>query len=233
MYGKIYTTIYEGTLYGHWEAIVTMQQLIVLASPDGIVDMTPQALAARTSIPLKIIEKGLKVLSDPDPHSRTPGDDGRRIALLDDHRPWGWRLVNHEKYVHLRSVEQKREADRLRISEKRIKNKNVAISREVSQSVANVAHLDTDTDIDINKEQLLASSGKPLSAVELIPLIGKREWPVSKAFLEELEAAYPQVDGPATLREIRAWCISNPTKCKTERGVMRFINRWFERVQNA
>ena len=233
MYGKIYTTIYEGTLYGHWEAIVTMQQLIVLASPDGIVDMTPQALAARTSIPLKIIEKGLKVLSDPDPHSRTPGDDGRRIALLDDHRPWGWRLVNHEKYVHLRSVEQKREADRLRISEKRIKNKNVAISREVSQSVANVAHLDTDTDIDINKEQLLASSGKPLSAVELIPLIGKKEWPVSKAFLEELEAAYPQVDGPATLREIRAWCISNPTKCKTERGVMRFINRWFERVQNA
>lgn len=81
--------------------------------------------------------------------------------------------------------------------------------------------------------KLEASSGEPLSAVALIPLIGKKEWPVSPQFLAELETAYPQVDGPATLKEIRLWCISNPTKRKTERGVMRFINRWFERTQNA
>ena len=79
----------------------------------------------------------------------------------------------------------------------------------------------------------LASSDKSLSAVCLIPIVGKKEWPVSKGFLSELEVAYPAVDGPATLREIRAWCVSNPTRVKTERGVARFINRWFEKVQNA
>lgn len=121
-----------------------MQQMIVLASPDGVVDMTPQAIAARTSIPLNIITKGLKVLSEPDPYTRTPGEDGRRLVLMDDHRPWGWRLVNHGKYMRLRSAEQKRTADRERIAEKRKKNKDVAI---VSHPVANVAHSDTDTDV--------------------------------------------------------------------------------------
>jgi hypothetical protein len=148
MYGKIYDTIYDGTLYGHWEAIVTMQQLIVLAGPDGVVDMTPQALAARTSIPLKIIEKGLKILMAPDPHSRTEGDDGRRIALIDDHRPWGWRLVNHAKYMRLRNMDEKREADRARISAKRRKNSHVADSRNQSLLVRDVAHSDTDSDTD-------------------------------------------------------------------------------------
>ena len=70
------------------------------------------------------------------------------------------------------------------------------------------------------------------SAAVLIPLVGKKEWQVPLAYVAELEVAYPSVDGVATLREIRAWCVSNPDKCKTERGVRRFINRWFEKEHN-
>ena len=157
MYGKVFDSIYDGTLYGHWEAIVTMLQMIVLATPDGIVDMTPQAIAARTSIPFDIIEKGLKFLAEPDPYSRTPGDDGKRIVLLDDHRPWGWRLVNHWKYQKLRDMKQKREADRVRIADKRKKNKDVATQ---SQGVANVAHSDSDSDSDSTKA--LRATSKPV-----------------------------------------------------------------------
>ena len=80
---------------------------------------------------------------------------------------------------------------------------------------------------------LASSDQEPsLSAVALIPLADKSEWPASKEYVKELETAYPQVDGAATLLEIRAWCLSNPTRCKTKRGVMRFINRWFEKEQN-
>ena len=63
---------------------------------------------------------------------------------MDEHRPWGWRLVNHGKYVRLRNMAQKREADRTRIADKRNKNKDVASE---SQSVANVAHSDSDSDL--------------------------------------------------------------------------------------
>lgn len=149
MYGKIFESIYEGTLYGRWEAIVTMQQLIVLADSEGLVDMTPMAIAARTSIPRDIIDKGLEILSSPDPYSRTPGNDGVRITLIDDHKPWGWLIVNHEKYSKIVKREDKREADRIRIAEKRkaLKNNDVAKCRKVSHevaSVANVAHEDED-----------------------------------------------------------------------------------------
>lgn len=143
MYGKIFDTIYDGTLAGHWEAIVTMQQLIVLSTPDGVVDMTPEAIAGRTTIPLKIIKKGLDFLSKPDPYTRTPGEDGKRIVLLDDHRPWGWRLVNHGKYMRLRNLEQKREADRERMAEKRAKTKESPPGRVESQKSP---HSDSDSD---------------------------------------------------------------------------------------
>lgn len=167
MYGKIFDSIYDGTLYGHWQAIVTMQQLIVLSSADGVVDMTPQAIAARTSIPLEIILAGLKVLADPDPYTRTPGEEGRRIVLLDEHRPWGWRLVNHGKYARLRNMEQKREADRQRISEKRNKSNDVAT---VSHGVANVAHADADTDANTSK------AGRAVALPDWLPLENWRAW---------------------------------------------------------
>jgi uncharacterized protein YdaU (DUF1376 family) len=70
-------------------------------------------------------------------------------------------------------------------------------------------------------------------AVAYIPIVGGGEFGVSKEFLAELDVAYPQVDVPQTLREIRAWCVANPTKRKTARGAARFINRWCERVQNG
>ena len=152
MYGKIFDSIYDGTLYGHWQAIVTMQQFIVLATPDGVVDMTPQAIAARTSIPFDIIQAGIAVLAAPDPYTRTPGEEGRRIVLLDEHRPWGWRIVNHGKYTKLRNMKQKREADRERIAGKRNQNKSVATE---SHPVANVAHSDSDSNTDSkNKDEV-------------------------------------------------------------------------------
>ena len=153
MYAKIFDSMYEGTLYGHWEAIVTLQQMLVLCDPVGVIDMTPQAIAGKTSIPIEIILKGIEVLTSPDPHSRTPGEDGRRIATIDEHRPWGWYIVNHAKYQRLKSAEEKREADRVRMAEKRNTNKSshVATSRAASPEVAKVAHSDSDVDTDSNK----------------------------------------------------------------------------------
>ncbi len=160
MYGKIFDSMYEGTLYGHWEAIVTLQQMLVLCGSDGVIDMTPQAIAARTSIPLDIIAKGIAVLSEPDPYTRTPGEDGKRIILIDSHRPWGWLIVNYVKYRDLKSRAEKMEADRVRIADKRksLKNNSVADSRKESQvvaGVANVAHVDAATDATTDIKNIL------------------------------------------------------------------------------
>lgn len=193
--------MYDGTLYGHWQAIVTFQQMIVLCDADGILDMTPQALAARTSIPFEIIQTGVEVLEKPDPYSRTPGDDGRRIVRLDEHRPWGWRLVNHHVYREMVAAEDKRKADRERIAAKRAAcrapSDPVASCRTESQQVANVAHTDTDTDTE--------REGKRKRA--------KRASRVPEDFFPDLDFArsqLPDVDAEREAQKFRDWEFKTP-----------------------
>ncbi len=135
MYGKVFESIYDGSLYGEWEAIVVFKALIVLADERGVIDMSPAALAGRTSYPVEIVNKGLEVLQRPDPDSRSDTSDGRRIEPLDQ-RTFGWRIVNYMHYRNLASRDGKRMADRARRAEIRNKNKEVADGREESQIVA-------------------------------------------------------------------------------------------------
>jgi len=102
--------MYDGTLgtRGPWQALVTFQQLIILADRDGVVDMTPEAIARRTTIPLEIITKGLEMLEQPDPDSRSPDEEGRRIVRLSDTRSWGWAITNYAKYRQIRTADDRR-----------------------------------------------------------------------------------------------------------------------------
>jgi hypothetical protein len=146
MYGKIFKSMYEGTLYGQWEAIVTMQQFIVLADRDGIVDMTPPSIAAQTSIPLEIIEKGIKTLESDDPYSRTEGQNGKRLRLLNPERPWGWEVVNYKKYSEFRTKEDRRVYMKEYMRKYRVNN--------CKQPLAQLADVDVDVDVDVDKKNI-------------------------------------------------------------------------------
>lgn len=114
MYAKIFTQIYDGTLCskGPWEALVTFQQLLILADKDGCVDMTSSAISRRTTIPQEVIDVGIAALLLADPDSRTPDEEGKRIIPLSDERKWGWRIVNYAHYRNLRDEESRREYHR-------------------------------------------------------------------------------------------------------------------------
>lgn len=161
MYTKVFRSIYDGTLADNWQAMVTFQQMLILADAQGVVDMTIASIARITGIPLEILQAGIAVLEAPDAGSRTPEMEGRRIARLDAHRDWGWFLVNFAKYRAMQSREEKNEADRERMRAKRAAERsNLSqvvscrsnLSRDVA-SVADVAHTDTDTYTDTKKDQ--------------------------------------------------------------------------------
>ena len=238
MYGKLFASMYDGTLAtrGPWQALVTFQQMIILADREGYIDMTADAISRRTSIPVEIIEAGIKVLLEPDHSSRSPAENGRRIIPIDDTRDWGWQIVNYQKYRQMRSADERREylrhaqaSHRARLKELST-NVNTSTGGQQCQPIA-----DADADADAKKKRL-ASSPNGLSAGDVIlslPCNTGDEVPIGKTFLEELAKAYPDVDPVGTLREIRAWCIANPQKRKTKSGMARFINSWFARVQNG
>lgn len=111
MYGKLFTQMYDGTLAtkGPWQALVTFQQLIILSDKHGVVDMTPEAISRRTTIPLEIITAGLSELQEDDLDSRTPIENGKRIVRLSENRAWGWQIVNYAHYRKIRSAEERKE----------------------------------------------------------------------------------------------------------------------------
>lgn len=97
-FSKVFSTIWGGSLHGHFEASAVFLVFLSLADREGTVDMTPQAIAGTTGWPLDFILKGIEELEAPDPKSRTEGHEGRRILPLDSHRSWGWIITNYSLY---------------------------------------------------------------------------------------------------------------------------------------
>src|SRR5277367_4375580 len=122
----MFKSIFDGSLYGQFEPTVVFMAMLVIAEREGIVDMTPQAIAARCGFPVEVVLRGIAELEKPDPLSRTPDEEGRRIIRLEDTRSWGWRITNYEKYEKIRSAEERREYFRLKKQEQRAKAKGLS-----------------------------------------------------------------------------------------------------------
>lgn len=100
--------MWQGSLYGRFEASAVFMVLLSLCDAEGVIDMTPEAIAGTTGWPLAFIQDGLAELIQPDRRSRTPHEEGRRIISLDAHRDWGWRITNYLFYRdQMRSIERR------------------------------------------------------------------------------------------------------------------------------
>jgi hypothetical protein len=108
VFGKIFVSLWDGTLATDWPAWSVFVFMIASATDDGVLDLTPQAIAARTGIPLDQVRGAIEVLEAEDSESRTSDHGGRRIIRLDEHRSWGWQIVNYTKYREIRDREDRK-----------------------------------------------------------------------------------------------------------------------------
>ena len=72
--------------------------MLCLVDKHGRIDKTPQAIAASIGIAVDELCPIIDELCKPDPNSRSQEMEGRRLALIDPARTWGWQVVNHLKY---------------------------------------------------------------------------------------------------------------------------------------
>ncbi len=141
MYAKIFTQIYDSSIVENPEVRFTFMDLLVLADLNGVVDMTHEAISRRTNRPIEIIRSTILELEGPDKRSRTPDAEGRRIARLDDHRDWGWMILNYDRFRSIASEEQKREKTLVRVRRHRSKTrKSESVTHPVTQCNAPVTH---------------------------------------------------------------------------------------------
>src|SRR6266446_366543 len=108
LFAKVFSQIFDSSIAEDYNRRRMFMDLLVLADSDGVIDMTTEAIARRTNVPLAEVERYLTELSTPDPLSRSKEEDGRRIVLIDSKRNWGWRIVNYEHYRSIRDEEARR-----------------------------------------------------------------------------------------------------------------------------
>lgn len=111
-FGKVFAQLWKGTLIGQPDEQLVFIYMVCNCSRDGLFDEMPEVIALHTGIPLERVLAAIKTLSAPDPRSRTPDAEGRRIVLSSDCRDWGWIIVNYEHYRSLRDSELRREQTR-------------------------------------------------------------------------------------------------------------------------
>jgi len=125
MFGKIFTQIYASSIAEDWTVRTVFQDMIILADLNGVVDITPEFLSRTTKVPINVVTKAISELEKPDPRSRSPKASGARIVRLDEHRDWGWLIVNYEEYRSIASEEQRRLKTKERVDRFRLKHKKL------------------------------------------------------------------------------------------------------------
>lgn len=113
MYGKIFKSMFEGTMRGKSDVLLVWTNFIVNSDRDGFVDRTFRTISEETGLSIEAVEKAIIELESPDSESRSQELEGRRLERIDEHRNWGWRIVNYLKYSAIRSDEERREQNRI------------------------------------------------------------------------------------------------------------------------
>jgi hypothetical protein len=108
MYSKLFARITESSLME--EPIPTRYvfvMLLAIADAQGYVIGTDVAIARRLNMPLRDLLGSIDRLMEPDAHSNSQAEDGRRVIRSDGER--GYKIVNYGVYRDLKSAEGKRE----------------------------------------------------------------------------------------------------------------------------
>ena len=125
MFAKVFTQILDSSLAEDYQTRHVFEDLLKLCDLNGVVDMTHEAIARRTNVPIELVKRGIAELEKSDARSRNPDHDGKRIVRLDEHRDWGWMICNYGHYRAIASEEQRREKTLARVKRCREKNKSV------------------------------------------------------------------------------------------------------------
>ena len=162
-YGKVFDFIFDSSINEEdisvrWVWIAA----IVLSDENGILDMTPEALARRCNLPVRKVKAAIEQLSRPDPSSRSTESEGRRLVLLDENRPWGWLVVTKEDYIEMKDFSVEREKARERKKRQRDREHETRANPQSCHADVTPRHAMShhkDEDKDKEEEQSTSYSG--------------------------------------------------------------------------
>jgi hypothetical protein len=105
-YAKLFSSITESSLWSEPKEVrLLFVTMLAKADAGGFIEASALGLARVANLSISEVEAGLTALENPDPHSKNPDNDGRRIMKV----PGGWAVLNYEQYRNRQSEEERRE----------------------------------------------------------------------------------------------------------------------------
>lgn len=121
----------------------------------------------------------------------------------------------------------------IKTNERQCPKKEDNVRQELELEIEKELDIDIDKDIYTVQSDKITHEQEPIEqSIITITLNDKSEYPIYKSMIDEWSELYPSVDVLQQLRNMKAWCNANPTKRKTKRGILRFINGWLSREQD-
>lgn len=197
MYCKLFASLYQGTLRGRSDEILVFTNLLAHCDASGCVDKHFRAIAEETGISIERVKAAVLVLESPDEESRSPDADGARIQRLDDHRVWGWKVVNYGKYRAIRNEEDRKEQNRL--AQERFRNKNKQASATVSQGKPQSSQEEAEVEVKEKKKPQVAIS-LPFDSEKF-----QTSWNQWLAHKKEIGQKMPNTTITAQLAKCKKW----------------------------
>lgn len=176
MFAKVFSQIYDSSIVESPETRFTFMDFLVLSDMNGVVDMTHEAISRRTNRPIELIRSTIAELEKPDERSRTPDFKGARLIRLDDHRDWGWMIVNYKQFRDIANSEQKRAKTLARVHKHRGINDRNALKRSVTPSNASNAMQKQREEVegDAKESQMLIEAWNKTNSIPAARITEKR-----------------------------------------------------------
>jgi hypothetical protein len=143
-YTKLFSSIVTSTIWTEdAETCKVWVTMLAIANQHGEVMATIPGLAQIAGLSRESVERAIHKFLSPDPYSRTPDDEGRRIEVIDG----GWALLNHSKYRAMASKEEQKTANAAR--QKRWRDKQ---SRNATVTDSNAAVTPSNATVTENRD---------------------------------------------------------------------------------
>lgn len=219
-YTPLYDTLLSGTLYGRWPHTGVWACLLSRASREGVIDETPQCLAAAIGVPVETLMECISDFMEPDPNSRSSTHEGRRLVPIDAARSWGWKVVNHGKYRE-KARKQAYDADRTESGRDAERKRELRAEENASRDVPTRPAMSRDVPLSEAEATPESERARRPRGARRCPTDAEIDLPWALAELPDLDAeaeaakfrdyefAKPRTDWPATWRNWIRTCKSS------------------------
>ena len=220
MYGKIFESLYEGSMVGAGPTIFAVWgYCIAKADSSGIVILNPALLAPIIGTSRVDVEQAIEYLTSPDPNSKNPEHEGRRLINMSG---YAYTVVSHAIYRDIKNNQDRREYMREYMRKRR--GNDAVNSLQSLQKLTKVNPASASVSVSVSDGVGGKGKGtrKPKRAADDLDRLRAAD------DLDRLRATYAPigVDVDRELVKCRAWCAAQGVG---EPTLQRFVN-WLNRA---